>query len=227
MKILVVEDDQNIVESISIVLDMRWPEAKLIATSLGEKGIELVESENPDIVILDLGLPDISGFEVLKSIRLFSNVPVVILTVRGEEADVTKGLEWGADDYVVKPFRQAEFLSRIRAALRRAGPVDDTTPILCGRLHYYPATRQLAYGDKEVSLTPNENRLFEALIRKAGYVVTHAELAESLFGDDYPEATDSIKVHIQRLRKKIEADPGNPQVILNKPGLGYMVSKDN
>ena len=98
---------------------------------------------------------------------------------------------------------------------------------VCGRLHYYPATRQLAYGDKEISLTPNENRLFEALIRKAGYVVTHAELAESLFGDDYPEATDSIKVHIQRLRKKIEADPGNPQVILNKPGLGYMVSKDN
>ena len=87
MKILVVEDDQNIIESISIVLDMRWPEAKLIATGLGEKGIELVESENPDIVILDLGLPDISGFEVLKSIRLFSNVPVIVLTVRGEEAD--------------------------------------------------------------------------------------------------------------------------------------------
>ena len=227
MKILVVEDDQSIIESISIILDMRWPEAELISTSLGEEGVNLVESGNPDLVILDLGLPDISGFEVLKSIRLFSNVPVVILTVRGEEADVTKGLEWGADDYVVKPFRQAEFLSRLRAVLRRAGPVDDTTPVVCGRLHYYPAIRHLVYDGKEVGLTRNENRLFETLIRKAGYVVTHSELAESLFGDDYPEATDSIKVHVQRLRKKIEADPGNPQIILNKPGLGYMVSKDN
>ena len=95
MKVLLVEDDRNIVESISIILDMRWPDAKLITTSLGEEGIKLAEEENPDIVILDLGLPDISGFEVLKSIRLFSNVPVIILTVRGDEADVTKGLEWG------------------------------------------------------------------------------------------------------------------------------------
>ena len=227
MKILLVEDDRNIVESVSIILDMRWPDAKLIATSLGEEGIKLVEKGNPDIVILDLGLPDISGFEVLKSIRLFSNVPVVILTVRGEEADVTKGLEWGADDYVVKPFRQVEFLSRLRAVLRRAGPIDEDTPIICGHLHYQPNGRRLVYGGREISLTSNESRMFEALIRKAGYVVTHAELSESLFGDDYPEATESVKVHVQRLRKKIEMDPSNPQVILNRPGLGYVLSRDN
>lgn len=227
MKILLIEDDRNIVESVSIVLDMRWPDAKLITTSLGEEGLKLVEKENPDIVILDLGLPDISGFEVLKGIRLFSNVPVIILTVRGEEADVTKGLEWGADDYVVKPFRQVEFLSRLRAVLRRAGPVDDDAPIICGQLHYYPNRKQLVYDEREISLTPNESRVFEALVRKAGYLVTHTELSEALFGDDYPEATDSIKVHIQRLRRKIEIDPSNPQVILNKPSLGYMISKDN
>jgi DNA-binding response OmpR family regulator len=227
MKILLVEDDQNIVESISIILDMRWPEAKLIITSHGATGAELVEKENPDIVILDLGLPDISGFEVLEIIRLFSNVPVIILTVRGEETDISKGLELGADDYVVKPFRQVEFLSRVRAVLRRAGPIDNASPIVCGRLHYYPATRQLLYGEKEISLTSSESHIFESLIKKAGCLVTHAELSESLFGDYYPEAADNIKVHIQRIRKKIEADPSHPNIIINKLGLGYILSKDN
>ena len=128
---------------------------------------------------------------------------------------------------MTKPFRQTEFLSRLRAVLRRAGPIAEDKPIVCGQLHYHPNGRLLVYGGREISLTSNESRLFEALIRKCGYVVTHAELSESLFGDDYPEAADSIKVHIQRLRKKIEIDPSNPQVILNRPGLGYMLSKDN
>jgi two-component system KDP operon response regulator KdpE len=147
--------------------------------------------------------------------------------VRSEEADVTKGLEWGADDYIVKPFRQVEFLSRLRAVLRRAGSAQDDDPVICGQLRYYPNDKRLIYNGKEIPLTPNEGSMFEALIRRAGYVVTHSELSESLFGDDYPEATDSIKVNIQRLREKIETDPSNPQIILNRRGLGYMLSRDN
>jgi len=105
MKILIIEDDSEIVEVVSLAFQMRWPDVELIYTHLGEKGPELVESEHPDAVILDLGLPDINGFEVLKQIRGFSEVPVLILTVRGDEADIVKGLEWGADDYMIKPFR--------------------------------------------------------------------------------------------------------------------------
>ncbi|MFC1860183.1 response regulator transcription factor [Chloroflexota bacterium] len=111
MKVLIIEDDPEIVEVISLAFQIRWPEVKLVSTNLGEKGVELVESESPDVVILDLGLPDISGYDVLKEIRAFSTVPILILTVRGEETDVVRGLEWGADDYMVKPFRQLELLS--------------------------------------------------------------------------------------------------------------------
>ena len=121
MRILIIEDDQSIVEAISLALQIIWPDAKLLSTHLGEKGIELLQSENPDVIILDLGLPDISGFEVLKRVRLFSEVPILILTVRSDEADIVKGLEWGADDYVIKPFRQMELLSRIKLVTRRRG----------------------------------------------------------------------------------------------------------
>src|SRR4030042_1995566 len=124
MKVLVIEDDREIVDAISLAFQIRWPEAKLISTRLGQKGVELVESESPDIVILDLGLPDINGFEVLQAIRLFSQVPTIILTVRSDEADIVKGLEWGADDYITKPFRQLEFLARVKALIRRQSPTD-------------------------------------------------------------------------------------------------------
>ena len=122
MKVLVIEDDKEIVDAISLAFQIRWPEAKVISTRLGQKGVELVESESPDIVILDLGLPDIAGFEVLRQIRLFSAVPTIILTVRAEEADVVKGLEWGADDYITKPFRQLELLARVKSMIRRHTP---------------------------------------------------------------------------------------------------------
>ena len=152
MNILLIEDDPGIIEAVSIILDMRWPEAKLITTNFGEQGLELAESENPAMIILDLGLPDISGFEVLKNIRLFSKAPVLILTVRSEETDIVKALEWGADDYVIKPFRQLELLSRLRALLRRSAPGNDGTHFSSGPFRFYPDNRQLLRGDKEINL---------------------------------------------------------------------------
>ena len=118
-KILIVEDNQEVVEAVSLAIQIRWPRSTIISTDSGRKGIELVIEKQPDMVILDLGLPDISGFEVLKDIRNFSSIPIIVLTVRGEEADVVRGLELGADEYIVKPFRQFELLSRIRALTRR------------------------------------------------------------------------------------------------------------
>ncbi len=224
MKVLLVEDDREIVEAISLAFQIRWPEAELIPTRLGQKGVELVESESPDIVILDLGLPDISGFEVLQQIRLFSQVPTIILTVRADEADIVKGLEWGADDYITKPFRQLEFLARVKALIRRQGN-QESDSLSFGPLKLDAATGQLFVDAREVALTVTETHILAHLMRNGGRVVTHASLAEAVWGDDYPGATDSLKVHIRRLREKIEEDPGSPKLILIRTGIGYFLAK--
>ncbi len=226
MKVLIIEDEPEIVEVLSVAFGIRWPDVKLVSTHMGEKGVELVESESPDVVILDLGLPDISGFEVLKQIRTFSSVPVLILTVRGEEADVVKGLEWGADDYMVKPFRQLELMSRIQALTRRAGPSIKEQPLVHGQLRFDPVTRQLFNGGTEISITRTEASIIEHLMSKNGEIVTHSELAEAVWGSDYPDSVDSLRVYIRRLRQKIERDPDNPQIILTRSGVGYLLVKE-
>lgn len=225
MKALIIEDDQEIVEVVSLVFQMRWPEAKLVSTGLGEKGVDLVESENPDVVILDLGLPDISGYDVLKRIRTFSEVAILILTVRADEADIVRGLEWGADDYMVKPFRQLELLSRIRALTRRASSFDKEDPLVCGQLRFDPSIRQLTYGEREINLTRTEGAIFEHLMRNAGQVATYSSLAEAVWGENYPDATDSLRVYIRRLREKVETESSDPQIILTKTGIGYLLVK--
>ncbi|MCX6003593.1 MAG: response regulator transcription factor [Chloroflexi bacterium] len=224
MKVLVIEDDKEIVDAISLAFQIRWPEAKVVSTRLGQKGVELVESEQPDIVILDLGLSDITGFEVLRQIRRFSAVPTIILTVRTEEADVVKGLEWGADDYITKPFRQLELLARVRSMIRRHMPSEEGM-LTFGLLRLDANTGQLYVGGKEVALTVTENHILGYLMKNAGRVVTHSNLAEAVWGDDYPGATDSLKVHIRRLREKVEQDPGKPRIILIKTGVGYFLAK--
>ena len=177
MKVLIIEDDREIVEVVSLAFQMRWPEVHLVHSNLGERGVELVESENPDIVILDLGLPDISGYDVLKEIRTFSTIPILILTVRADEADIVRGLEWGADDYMVKPFRQLELLSRIRALTRRVSTLDKEIPLVCGQLHFNPSTRQLYDGQREIGLTRTEGSILYHLMRNTGQVVTYSGLA--------------------------------------------------
>lgn len=224
MKVLLIEDEREIIEAISLAFQIRWPEAELVSTRLGEKGVELVESEAPDIVILDLGLPDINGFEVLRQIRLFSHVPTIILTVRSDEADIVKGLEWGADDYITKPFRQLEFLARVKALIRRRSPSEEET-LVCGPLHLDATTGQLYRDGREIALTITESHILGHLMKNAGHVVTHMSLAEAVWGDDYPGATDSLKVHIRRLREKIEVEPSDPQLILTKTGVGYFLAK--
>jgi two-component system response regulator VicR len=225
MKILIIEDDQSIVEAISLALQIIWPDARLTSTHLGEKGIELLQTENPDVIILDLGLPDISGFEVLKRVRLFSEVPILILTVRSDEADIVKGLEWGADDYVIKPFRQMELLSRIKLVTRRRGAFVEGAPLVCGPLQLDPSSGQLFHGEREINLTPTEGSIMNHLMKNAGRVVTHSGLAEAVYGVDYPDAADSLRVHIRRLRTKLEADPGDPKMILTRAGVGYLLAK--
>ena len=223
-KVLIIEDDDTIVNLINLAFQMRWPEAQLISASLGEEGLDLVEEEKPDLVILDLGLPDMDGYDVLRQIRLFSSVPVVILTVRGEEDDIIKGLEWGADDYIVKPFRQMELLSRLKVQLRKQVSPEQEAPVICGPLRLDPSTFQLTYGGKEISLTLIEGRIMFHLMQNANRVVTHSRLVEAIWGEDHPGATESLRVYIRRLREKLEADPGNPKLILTKVGVGYILA---
>jgi len=225
MKLLIIEDDEEIIEAISLAFQIRWPEARIVSTHSGGKGIELVEAEAPDIIILDLGLPDMSGFDVLRRVRQFSRIPIIILTVRAEESDVIKGLEWGADDYIIKPFRQLELLARIKAQIRRQTEPEEEQ-ITIGRLKLNSVTGQLYDKKKEINLTITETNILSHLMRNAGRVVTHSSLAEAVWGEEYPGATDSLKVHIRRLRAKIEENPSEPRLIITKPGIGYLFSRD-
>jgi DNA-binding response OmpR family regulator len=224
MKILIIEDTASVVETISLALEMSWPEARIVSTPLGNRGIEMVETESPDVVILDLGLPDTSGFDVIKQVRLFSKVPILILTVYSEEADIVKALNYGADEYVTKPFKQLELVARIKALLRRS-MLQTEDPIRYGQLTLDPASCKLTRGKEEIRLTRTESLLLGSLMRNEGNVVPHSTLAEAVWGEDYPDAQNSLKVYIRYLREKLEKDPGRPQIILSRPGIGYYMAK--
>lgn len=227
MKVLIIEDAPEIVEVVGLALNIRWPDAQLVSANLGEKGVSMVETESPDVVILDLGLPDISGFEALKQIRTFSQVPVLILTVRGEEADVVKGLEWGADDYMTKPFRQMELMSRIQALSRRSGSVIKDQPLTYGALRFVPNTKQLLKNGADIKITQTEASIIQHLMEKKGEVATYSELADAVWGSDYDDSVDSLRVYVRRLRQKIEDDPDNPVLLMTRSGVGYYLVKEN
>ncbi len=225
MKVLLIEDNSSITETISLCLEMKWPEIVIVSTSEGRKGVEMVQTENPDIVILDLGLPDIDGLETLREIRSFSEVPLVILTVRGEDQDKVSGLEQGADDYIVKPFNPSELLARVQAVLRRGKvfPPRDDFPLIVGALAIDPGIRKVVVGGKEVKLTPTELNLLYVLAQNAGKMLTHEYLLSNVWGKEYVDSLSYLKVYVQRLRNKIEEDPKNPRLILTQRGGYYLV----
>ena len=224
-KILLIEDNKEIVDSTSLILQKDWPEAELVTARTGERGLELIEKEDPDIVILDLDLPDINGFEVLKQIRLFSSVPVVVVTVREAEEYLTRALDLGANDYITKPFRRKELLARLRVQLRGGDTAGGEMSIISGQLCLVPKTCQLIFGRRIIGLTVIECLILQKLMRKTGHIVTHSDLAEAIWGEDSPGAIVSLRTYIHRLRQKIESDPNNPKLILTKAGIGYTLVK--
>ncbi len=225
MKFLIIEDDSEIVETMSLILKMRWSNCTIVSVSLGNQGLELVETEAPDLIILDLGLPDISGFEVLKQMRTFSNIPTIIITVRGGEVDLVKGLELGADDYIVKPFGQAALLARVQAVIRRAHLGCTENVLTVGKLQFHTSFSSLHYDGRDIILTNIESLILYQLMSNPGVVFSHTMLAEKIWGDYYPGVVNNIRVYIKRLRSKLEKEPHNPQLICTKIGAGYYLKE--
>ena len=224
MKVLIIEDNPDIVEALTICFEIRWPETEVISTDKGREGITLVKTESPDAVILDLGLPDIDGFEVLKEIRAFSNAPITILSVRSSELDKVRGLELGADDYITKPFSHLELIARIQALLRRSqylGDMSKDKVFRTPRLLIDFSTRTVKVNNQPVRLTPIEYNLLYYLVLNVNTVLTHRALLEKVWGEEYIDSPEYLKVYIQRLRNKLEEDPANPQLFINERGTGY------
>jgi len=224
MKVLVIEDDPGIIEVVSLCFQLRWSGTTVIHAESGNKGIELVETESPDVVILDIGLPDMDGYGVLREIRRFSDVPVLMLTVRGEDTDVAKGLELGADDYITKPFSHIELIARVQAVLRRAQGLpgtDEERPFTSGRLSVDFNRNEVMVDGESVKLTSTERKLLYYLIRNEGRILSHESLLTKVWGDTYVDARDLLRVHIQHLRQKLEDNTESPSIIVTEHGIGY------
>ena len=223
MKILVVDDDPQILEALTVGFQLQWQEATVIPANEGEAGLRAFCEHEPDVVVLDVALPGQSGFEVLQEIRRISDVPVIMLTARGEELDQVRGLELGADDYVVKPVRHLALLARIKAVLRRAElppPVRALPDFVAGELAINFQNHQVTLHGESVKLTPVEYKLLYHLVRNAGRLMTHQALLNHVWGEDYGATTDHLKVFISRLRAKIEP-LGEARYIETERGLGY------
>jgi two-component system response regulator VicR len=229
VKIVIIEDAADIVEVVSLCFELRWPGSEVISSAEGKRGLELIERENPDIVILDLGLPDIDGFEVLKDIRRFSNVPVIVLTARTEEVDIVRGLELGADDYITKPFSHIQLLARVQSVLRRVQSVPRSSAngyFSIGDLYIDFDGREVRLAGQTLQLTPIEYNLLYQLVCNEGRVLSHRYLLEKVWGAGSAEDDISyIKVYVQRLCDKLKDSPQTANMIQNVRGVGYKFAK--
>jgi len=224
MKVVVIDDSPEIIEVVTLCFQLRWGNTAVLPASDGTKGLELVENENPELVILDIGLPDMDGFEVLREIRRFSAVPVIMLTVKSEDTDIAKGLELGADDYVTKPFSHIELLARVQAVMRRAKgaptPAEEQ-PYTSGKLHIDFARNEVTVEDKPVKLTSTEYKLLYHLIQNEGRLISHEALLTKACGEGYRDARDLLRVHVQHLRQKLGDNVESPSIIVTEHGMGY------
>ncbi len=223
MQVLVVDDDPDVLEVVNLCFSLRWPEAEVLSVRTGEDGLKLIEQETPDLVLLDIVLPAMDGFQSCREIRRISDVPIVMLSARDSEVDKVRGLEMGADDYITKPFSHLELLARVRAVLRRyqnqlpaVGEVFESGDL---RLDY--ASRQVTVRGNPVRLTPTEYSLLFHLTRNAGRVLPHHTLLAKVWGREYTDEIDYLKVYIRRLRQKLEGDPETVGRIISERGVGY------
>jgi two-component system KDP operon response regulator KdpE len=195
----------------------------VLAFGTGQEGLTAARNQQPSLLILDLGLPDIDGQEVIRRLRLWSELPIIVLSARDQERDITQALDNGADDFLTKPFRTAELLSRIKALLRRVAkaPCGAQEFFLVGELKIELTKRRIYVGEQEVHLTPIEFSLLSVLVRNAGFVVTHRQLLEKVWGASYVEHSHYLRTYMAQLRHKLESDPARPRYLLTEAGVGY------
>jgi two-component system KDP operon response regulator KdpE len=219
-KIVVIDDEVAIRRFLKASLDPR--EYELVEAQTGEEGIRMTATANPAVVLLDLGLPDMDGVEVARNLRQWTEVPIIVLSARGQEADKIAALDAGADDYLTKPFGVGELMARIRVAMRHSK--DDSGPDPCieafGVKIDLP-NRQILRDGVEVHLTPNEYNLLAMLARHAGKVVTHQQLLKDVWGPAYAEENHYLRVYMGQLRHKLEANPAQPRLLITESGIGY------
>jgi two-component system, OmpR family, KDP operon response regulator KdpE len=219
-RILVVDDEPDVVEALRIGFALQWREIDVLGAGDGTTALDLIEHEHPDIVLLDIGLPDMDGFEA----RAFSDVPIVMLTARDDAIDKVKGLELGADDYVTKPFDHLELMARIRAVLRRLdmpGPATRAPSFRSGDLEVDFARQEVRLLGQRIDLTPTEYKLLYHLVRNAGHILQHGTLLAKVWGREYIDEVDYLRVYVRRLRDKLGDDPDDPRYIRTERGLGY------
>jgi two-component system KDP operon response regulator KdpE len=218
-RVLVVDDEPQIVRALATNLRARGFEVDLAAT--GEDGLRLAADRHPDVVILDLGLPGIDGLEVVGGLRGWTNVPIIVLSVREGEADKVAALDAGADDYLTKPFGMNELLARIRAAVRRTTPADEEPVVQTDAFTIDLATKVVTRAAEEVRLTPTEWHLVEVLVRHAGRLVSQKQLLQEVWGPQYGTESAYLRVHMAQVRRKLEPDPARPVHFITERGMGY------
>jgi two-component system KDP operon response regulator KdpE len=222
-RVLVVDDEMSYIRAVEINLEARG--YQVLSAQDGQTAIDVVANEEPDIVLLDLRMPGMDGFEVCRRIRDFTMVPVIMLTALAEDADKVRGLDTGADDYITKPFSAEELVARVQAVLRRVELSERSKPqssFQAGDLRVDFIRKRVFAHDREVHLTPTEYRLLYTLIQQPGQVLATRYLLENVWGSGYAGEHRLLRQAIHRLRRKIEDDPRNPQYIQNRPGLGYI-----
>jgi two-component system KDP operon response regulator KdpE len=197
---------------------------RVYEVATGEEAILKVAQVRPELVILDIGLPDMDGFEVLRRLREWTAIPIIMLSVRDSDRDKIAALDMGADDYLVKPFSMEELMARIRVAQRHAQPQQDEPVFTSGDIQVDFARRLVTRGGEMVKLTPTEYALLRLMIQHAGKVLTHQQILKAVWGPEYAHETHYLRVYFAQLRQKLEADPTRPRLLLTEPGVGYRLS---
>jgi two-component system KDP operon response regulator KdpE len=225
--VLVIEDEPALQRFLRVTLTAQ--EYKVIEATTGEQGLRHAATALPDLIVLDLGLPDVDGVEVTRRLREWSAVPIIVVSARGKEQDKVVALDAGADDYLTKPFGVGELLARVRVALRHAAAANPETgePVFeVGPLRVDLARRQVTVAGEAVHLTPNEFKLLTVLVKHAGRVLTHRYLLKEVWGPGSGDETHYLRVYMNQLRQKLEADAARPQYILTEPGVGYRLMSE-
>jgi two-component system KDP operon response regulator KdpE len=218
-KILIIDDEPQIRKFLRISFESENYSVEEVSS--GTDGLKLIRTIKPNLIILDLGLPDMDGAEVLKNIRSWSTIPIIILSVRNDDTSIITALDNGADDYLTKPFSVGELFARIRAVLRKKAEANEGSIFESGPLKVDPVSRITTLNGKEIKLTSTEYQLLCTFIKYAGRVLTHSQLLKEVWETESTENSHYLRIYVGHLRQKIEADPGNPKFIVTEPGIGY------